>query len=429
MTMKDPQAMLTTDISASTANSRRQVPGVVPIDDVQAYAHWCSMFEGDSQASPFQHPEYVLTELQRDVSRPRLQAAIVQVGTTTDCEGSGILVPKSVRTGQVGGIGPGWNLHGYRLAGGSFLSIEQSPDVLAKLLTDAMRHCTAVGADFLLIEDLDEQSPLSQAIASGAADGYRLFAARDIQPRWRMKFPVKEEEYWNAFSGRTRRAFRARLKKIGQSHLERVTEVDQIPSFLSAAHEISKQSWQSRQFGLRIRNDETEKKLLSVLAQHGLLRSYLWRIEGEVAAFAICSQHADYFRYEEIAYCAQFGSLSPGETLLQQIIVDLFQHRPPRYLDFGGGDAEYKRRFGNHESRSQTLWLVPPTWRAGSSLAWLNGCRGLRSAARNAVKACGLATRARQWIRYGGRPEGASAAASSAAATKNPTDASEESGQ
>jgi hypothetical protein len=260
-----------------------------------------------------------------------------------------------------------------------------------------------VGADFLLIEDLEENSSLHKAVMSQSSKGFKLFPARETQPRWRIEFPADQDDYWKTFSSRTRRAFRARLKKFGQTRLERVTDVFQVPHFLGAAHEISRQSWQSRQFGLRIRNDESELRCLSVLARQGFLRSYLWHVDDKPAAFAICHQHAGRFRYEEIAYCAEFSNLSPGETLLQQIVEDLYRFNPPRQFDFGGGDAEYKRRFGNLESRSQTVWLVPSTWTAGMTVSYLNACRGFRSFARSAIRVCGLATKARQRMRYGGR--------------------------
>jgi CelD/BcsL family acetyltransferase involved in cellulose biosynthesis len=181
--------------------------------------------------------------------------------------------------------------------------------------------------------------------------------------------------------------------------LERITSIEQIPDFLDAAHSISKQSWQSRQFGLRIRNDDAELRQLSALAENGLLRSYLWWIEDQPAAFAVCNQHGGCFRYEEIAYCAEFGQFSPGRTMLQQIVEDLLRYDSPACLDFGGGDAEYKQQFANRESRSGTVWLVAPTWRAGMSLSYLKLCRRLRSAGRSLIKRAGLATTARQWIR------------------------------
>ena len=88
--------------------------------------------------------------------------------------------------------------------------------------------------------------------------------------------------------------------------------------------------------------------------------------------------------------------------MLQQIVEDLLRHNSPKYLDFGGGDAEYKQQFANRESRSGTVWLVPPTWRANWSLKYLNACRKVRSTVRSLIKKSGLGTRARQWVRSSG---------------------------
>lgn len=397
--------MLTTESPPVNGNTRRRVALDMPLTDKIVSNDWMSLFDRDSQASPLQHPDYVLTELKTAPAHSRFRPVALRCGTETECDGMGILVPKSVRTDKVGGARPAWMAHGMRLPGGAFLTADQTIETQAQLLNAAVGHCTAIGADFLLIEDLDEQSALYHAVQSAPANSFELFAARDSQPRWRIDFPTSEVDYWKNFSSRTRRAFRTRLKRFGETRLERITQPEQIPTFLAAANEVSKHSWQSRQFGLRIRNDQAERQQLGVLAHHGFLRSYLWWVEGQPAAFALCHQHAGCFRYEEIAYCAQFSPLSPGETMLQQIVEDLYRYESPRQFDFGGGDAEYKRRFGNRESRSQTVWLVPPTWRGRSLRAYLNACRAVRSTLRTAVKATGLATKARQWLRYGGRAD------------------------
>jgi CelD/BcsL family acetyltransferase involved in cellulose biosynthesis len=395
--------MLIVDPPLHCTEKKPRETRVLPIHRNSNCSEWQSLFDRDTRANPFQHPEYVLTELDQNIANAGLQPIIVRSGTERDCDGMGVLVPKSVATKQVGGLGPSWSLRGYRLVGGEFLlAPESTTETQSELLAAAIRHCSDVGAEFLLIEDLDEQSSLSKLIQNGAARGFQLFAARDIQARWRIEFPDNEEEYWKKFTSRTRSKFRARLKKFGRSHLERITSVDQIPAFLKAANEVSTQSWQTRQFGLRIRNDESELRRLSVLAEQGFLRSYLWQVDEKPAAFALCHQRGGCFRYEEIAYCAEYSLLSPGVTLLQQIVEDLYRNDLPRFFDFGGGDAEYKQKFGNLEGRSQSLWLVPSTWRASSSLAYLKFCRSLRSSARSIVKSCGLATTARQWLRYGG---------------------------
>ena len=58
---------------------------------------------------------------------------------------------------------------------------------------------------------------------------------------------------------------RALVRKTTYSQgIERITSLEQLPDFLRAAHDISKLSWQSRQFGLRIRNDEAEIYTLNI---------------------------------------------------------------------------------------------------------------------------------------------------------------------
>lgn len=380
-------------------------PVVLPIDAAvcehlsQGYWDWRAAFDRDPYASPLQHPDYVLSELATGRIKSRLNAVVVRDGADDNHPTLGILVPKTVRTSQVSGIGPGWTLQGLRLAGGRALGDVASPGQLNRMLKRATRHAADSGADFLLIEDLDTATPLYRAVQEHASHGCQLFASHDFQPRRYIDFPESESEYWATFSSRSLSKFRRNLKKFGRTELQRVSEIDQVPDFLRAAHEISKESWQSCQFGLRIRNDDAELRQLTILAQHGMLRSYLWWIEGRPAAFAVCNQHGGCFRYEEIAYRAEYGQFSPGRTMLHQIVEDLLRHDSPSVLDFGGGDAEYKQQFANRESSSGSVWLVPQAPRAQVTLKYLKLCRWIRSTGRAVLLQAGLGTRARQWIR------------------------------
>jgi CelD/BcsL family acetyltransferase involved in cellulose biosynthesis len=367
----------------------------------QSYWDWRNLFDRDPNASPLQHPDFVIAELTSQTN-PRHEAVLISGDSSGDSRVMGVLVPKSIRTSRAGGLGPSWTLHGLRLAGGRFLTSDGSFEPQRRLLQAVTRYCADVGASFLLLEDLDEATALYGAIHTDQSGNCRLFVTHDYQPRRYIDFPASEADYWKTFSSRSLSKFRRNLKKFGETRLDRVTEIEQIPEFLRAAHEISKQSWQSSQFGLRIRNDDAEMRQLSALAQNNLLRSYLWWIEGQPAAFAVCNQHRGCFRYEEIAYCKQFGQFSPGRTMLHQIVEDLLRHDSPICLDFGGGDAEYKQQFSNRESRSGTVWLVPRTWNAGLTLTYLTSCRQVRAGFRSLIKRIGFGTRARQWIRSGG---------------------------
>jgi CelD/BcsL family acetyltransferase involved in cellulose biosynthesis len=225
----------------------------------------------------------------------------------------------------------------------------------------------------------------------------------------RIRFPEQGLDYWNQFSKKTLSTFRRKLKKFGDARLERITQPEQVREFLALAHEISRQTWQSRRLGLRIRNNDAERASLSALADAGLLRSYLWFANGEPAAFCVGNQAQGVFNYEEVGYATKFAKFSPGQMLVVQLIEDLLAHDRPEWFDFGGGDADYKRMFANHTSESGTVWVTPPTWKARASLGWIQCGRTLKQTARRTIATLGLATRVRQWIRYGGTPSPAAA--------------------
>ena len=393
--------MLLTENQTQIATKPGIETHVLPINGNDHDRCWTELFDLDQTANATVHPDYVRSELSDVKTHSRLKAVMIRADRDDGCVALGILVPKRISTSNVGGFGFGWNLHGYRLAGGQFLTTDQTNgEIQSRMIQAAVNHCQSLNAEFLLIEDLDERSPLAASVTKTQGE-YQRFAVRELQTRWRIEFPENEQEYWQKFTARTRSKFRARLKKFGESQLDRISRPEDVSAFLEAAHAVSSQSWQSRQFGIRIRNDESERRRLTVLAELGFLRSYVWRVKGQPVAFALCHQRAGIFVYEEIAYLAEYSSLSPGVTLLQQIIEDLYQFDRPSQFDFGGGDAEYKQKFGNIESRSQSLCLVPKGWRGRFNLGYLSLCRHVRSTGRRLVNTSGLATKARQWLRNG----------------------------
>ena len=161
----------------SAASAVGNVPAVLPIDDAVSghlsplYWDWRAAFDHDSEASPLQHPDFVLAELATGRVASRLNAVVVREFSRRQESTFGVLVPKTIRTSQVGGIGPGWTLHGLRLAGGRFFGENTSPEQQGRLLKAATSHAAQTGAAFVQIEDLDEASLLYRAVQNHAAHG------------------------------------------------------------------------------------------------------------------------------------------------------------------------------------------------------------------------------------------------------------------
>jgi CelD/BcsL family acetyltransferase involved in cellulose biosynthesis len=364
---------------------------------------WLALFERDAQASAWQHPRVVMAEC-RCLPLASREPLLIGCRREEELTGAAILLPKSIGTRQAGALGPGWNLNGYRLVGSRLMNAKRSATTDDELWRATLDAVSRQDADFLLIEDLDQCSPLTERLRDTLPAGWKAFVPNGWQARLRIRFPEDGHGYWDQFSKKTLATFRRKLKKFGATRLERITHADQVPDFLAKAHDISRQTWQSRRLGLRIRNSDAERSSLTALADAGLLRSYLWYSNGEPAAFCLGNQAHGVFNYEEVGYATRFARFSPGQMLIVQMINDLLDHDRPVWFDFGGGDADYKRMFANHLSDSGTVWLTPPTWKACVSLCWIQSGRTLTQTIRRTMATLGLATRVRQWIRYGGRP-------------------------
>lgn len=366
----------------------------------QPYWNWRQLYDQASIAAPLQHPDYVLGEV-RQAPQTKLPPLVILAEQDGRCVGAAPLIPKVCQTRRVGSLGVNLHIAGYRLAGNDMLTAGADPAVTSALFSTALQHVVEAGAGFLLLEDLDTPGTLAETVEQLTPKNWLPLRHAGIQPRRRIQLPSTATEYWNRFSTKTRSTFRRKLKKFGTTKLERITDVADLPRFLEIAHQISQQTWQSRQLGLRVSNSPEELELLSILAREGLLRSYLWFSNDEPVAFLIGNQNKGCFHYEEVGYATPFAKHSPGQMMLIQVLDDLFAHDHPEWFDFGGGDADYKQLFASHESRSGTLWLWPPSWGNLATVNYVRGCRRVRQTVRQAVVTFGMANRARQWVRYG----------------------------
>lgn len=366
----------------------------------RSYWDWRGLYERAAVRAPLQHPDYVLGEV-RHAAPQRCQPVLITAERNGEVVGAAPLVPKVFNTRRVGSLGPGRRVYGLRLSGNEFLLSQPDATVTAALWEATFAQVRESRASYLLIEDLDEQSLMSQVGTTTIPTDWLQFRHAGVQPRRRIQLPATAAEYWGGFSKKTLQTFRRKLKKFGETRLERITSEADVPRFLEAAHRISLETWQTRQLGLRVRNNAEELELLTTLARHGLLRSYLWSTNGEPVAFTIGNQDRGCFHYEEVGYKTPYARFSPGQMMLVAMLDDLFQHDRPDWFDFGGGDADYKQQFANHESRSGTVWLWPPSLGNVLTVQSLRASRRVRHLVRRSIVSLGYANQARQWVRYG----------------------------
>ena len=93
----------------------------------------------------------------------------------------------------------------------------------------------------------------------------------------------------------------------------------------------------------------------------GILRAYVLRVGGQSCAFVLGYQYRGIFHYSDVAYDEELAHASPGILLLQYLMQDLTSWNPPKLVNFGIGDALYKRLFSNSQTDSTTICFLPKT--------------------------------------------------------------------
>jgi hypothetical protein len=169
------------------------------------------------------------------------------------------------------------------------------------------------------------------------------------------------EDYLGRLGSKSRYNLRKSVRKmedLGKPlRLEGVERSDQVPRFLEMAVGVSRNSWQHQKLGPRISDSDAARRKMADLVDRGLLRAYLLFSGEEPLAFSVAHQYRGVVNSQEMGYHQDFAQYSPGKVLLYLIIQDLHADGSVTLLNFGMGDAEYKRWFADIE-RTESSWLL-----------------------------------------------------------------------
>lgn len=361
---------------------------------------WEELLKNTNGATPFVWPAAIAEET-RHASRPgEIKSQCLGIWDQGSLHGLALLPGKTINRRTSLTPLPGSRLEGMRLAGNQVFT--DGNDESLTLLVEAIgKELRRQRARFLLIEDLETNTPLHREIQRLEKLGYRWCWETEPQPRFRIQMPETAEAYWGSFSSKSRYNLRRQDRRMEETTLLCFTSPNEIAKFLELAAQVSRNSWQLEQIGTRIKNDEHERRFLGVVAARGHFQSYVLLQRGEPAAFLLGMRDARTFYYEEIGYDRKYAEYSPGSVLLFKVINHLYETGRTEWFDFGFGDAPYKRLFGNHQTESGKGWLLPPGLKSWQLSMTQQAYRQAQRWGRNLLSQTGWMQRLRQQMRRG----------------------------
>jgi CelD/BcsL family acetyltransferase involved in cellulose biosynthesis len=226
----------------------------------------------------------------------------------------------------------------------------------------------------------------AEQMAAGAPRS--ILHSSDIH--WRFQLvPGSYEQTIAGFSKKhrynMRRADRLLVERFGGHVCLRIfAQKQELDEFIPQASRITAQSYHGG-LGVGFVDNAVTRALVSAEARAGRLRCYWLEAEGKPIAHQVGCLYGDTYHLLATSFLPQYRELSPGHVLLVRVIEDLCGVGM-RWIDYGFGDADYKRIYGTESWSEQTVRLYGRTARA--TLAWTldvattRGAAGGRAAAK-----------------------------------------------
>jgi Acetyltransferase (GNAT) domain len=290
-----------------------------------------------------------------------------------------------------------------RLCGDALLAPARD-DVQEDLLDAVFK--AGVPYDTLLIEALRVDSPMRRLIDNSPTlrKHFWIYCPAPPAKHRLTRLPPTFAEYEAWFGGKRRAQIKSSERKLHAAcgsvvQLQRVTSPQDVPAFVEAIAHLTRLTWQGRKLGKTVQSGDSQSRRIMAFAEKGWFRGYLLRCADGPIAFVIGYQSDATYHYLQIGYDPKWAEYSPGNVTLYRLIEDLYVHDQPKLVDFGGGDSQYKRVFGNEAFDEQTVYLMRRSFYTGLARITHRALFNLTGFARSALQKSGLLERARRTLR------------------------------
>lgn len=218
-------------------------------------------------------------------------------------------------------------------------------------------------ADAIEFNNLPEDSPLLEALQH-----YGSGIFYEGNSRWsihrQMTIPAEGEFLKSKVGSKQRWKIRKRQQEIETAFPNKIrwcwiSQVDDVPRLCARLEETAAHTYQ-RALGVGFVDDEEQRRRVALFSSQGQFRAQTLEIDGKIEAFWIGVVCRNIFYSSATGYNQALSAYEIG-TLVFVHMVDELAREGVHKLDFGGGDAVYKQRFGDRSWRESTVCLFAPT--------------------------------------------------------------------
>jgi hypothetical protein len=281
------------------------------------------------------------------------------------------------------------------------LSGHDTPEGAAMILRHLRGVLAAGEAEVALLPSLPVESELFRE-ASALRFPARQ-ASIDVSRHWALRLPDSFDEFVRTRSKSTRdniKRYRNRLHRdFGDGvRLERYMTVDSADILFRDARRVAEQTYQHG-LGVAFADSRLDRELTCLGLARGWARVYVLYLDGQPAAFWPGAVWGGTFFSGTPGYDTRFADYGIGKYVLMRLIQDLCEEPGIDSVDYGSGEADYKRQFGNDNWAEADVLLFssrPRAVRINLTRSLLGGGVG---GAKRLVERLGLASTLRRRLR------------------------------
>lgn len=205
--------------------------------------------------------------------------------------------------------------------------------------------------------------------AFAAATGRPPFLLRqhvfDVKIHRRRRLPESFDAFLASLSRRTREGIRRHERRLLRAHGDELSvrsldSPDDADTFFAAAKPVAEATYQGG-LGVAVSGSELERALTTLAAGRGWFRARVLYLGERPVAFWHGFAYRGVFQTHVPGYLPEYRDLNVGTYLLLRLIEDLCVDPSVDVLDFGFGEAEYKRRFGDEAWEEADVAVFAPT--------------------------------------------------------------------
>jgi hypothetical protein len=265
-------------------------------------------------------------------------------------------------------------------------------------------------ADAAWFYGMELDSPFYQAVRNAGGWSTRDYCPA-VMRRWRIRLPASYEELYRQRSRNTRHNLKRYAKRLRDAFGDQLTvrsfrNASDVETILSDSEAIAAKTYQ-RGLGVGFVETGITRQMTTLAAKQGWLRAHILYAGSKPVAFWNGILYRRTLFTTTTGYDPDLGDLRPGTFLLERMLEQLCDERGADNVDFGFGDAQYKRDWCDHEHFQVSQYLFAPTLQGISLNIFHSSLSGASRAALKLLDRTGAVPKLKKaWrSRVAGRPK------------------------